>query len=124
MPFYRVILRGYNFPGSVIGEKGRYGLYTTRWVQALNPKRAERKAVAMVWRDPLLAPPAAKSDAERAYLRLEKVEAVRQLPRRRGGGATWFKEEDDVASSSSWWTELKPRFAWREWLVSRTHIAR
>ncbi len=113
MPFYRVMLRGYNFPGSLIGKSGRYGIYTTRWVQALNPKRAEHKAVAMVWRDPLLALPTAKSEADRAYLRLEKIEAVRRLPRRRGGGATWFREEDEVASSSSWWNELKARFTWR-----------
>jgi hypothetical protein len=94
MPFYRVMLRGHNFPGGPIGEpKQRFGLFTTRWVQALNPKRAERKAVQMVWNDPALAIPSPRNPEERAWLTLEKVELVRRLPRLRGGGATWFEDE-------------------------------
>lgn len=95
MPYYSVMLRGYNFPGHPIGKPmQRFGFFTTRWVQALNEKAAELKAVEAVWDDPELAIPPAAHDEDRAYLRLEEIKQVKSLPRMRGGGATWFEEED------------------------------
>jgi hypothetical protein len=94
MPYYRVLLRGHNFPGDPIGEPaGRYGFYTTRWVQALSSKRAELKAVDAVWIDPSLAIAHANADESPAWLTVEEMEQVERMPRERGAGATWFAEE-------------------------------
>ncbi len=109
MPFYRVLLRGYNFAGTPIGKRGRFGLYTTRYVQALNARRAELKAVALVWRDPKLAQPAPRTDADRARLIVETVEKIKSLPLRRGGGATWFRE-GEAEPEFTWLQKLKARF--------------
>jgi hypothetical protein len=94
MPFYRVMLKGYNFAGTPIGQRGRFGLYTTRYVQALNARRAELRAVALVWRDPKLAQPKPRTDADRARLIVESIVKIERLPLRRGGGATWFPEDE------------------------------
>ena len=98
MPYYRVMLRGHNFPGDPIFEPGkRFGLFTTRFVQAVTAKRAEGKAVALAWRDPELEIPPARKDEERAWLTLAEVECVHRLPRFRGGGATWFSDAESQA---------------------------
>ena len=108
MPFYRVMLRGYNFAAAPIGKRGRFGLYTTRYVQALNARRAEFKAVALVWRDPKLVQPAPRTDADRARLIVETVEKIKCLPLRRGGGATWFRE-DEAEPAPSWLDRFKAK---------------
>ena len=96
MPYYSVMLRGSNFPGDLIGESQKVGFYTTRWVRALTPKRAELKAVQLVWKDPMLDGLEYPDDPdEKAYIRLEDIQKIDKLPEFRGGGATWYVEEDD-----------------------------
>lgn len=111
MPYYRVMLRGHNFSGAPIGKRGRFGLYTTRFVQALNAKRAEYKAVALVWRDPKLAQPAPRNDTDRARLTVDSITKIERLPLRRGGGATWFREEEKP--EPSWLRKLTARWGFR-----------
>ena len=93
MPYYRVIIKGYNFPGQKLGKpKKRYGLYTTHWVEALDPQDAEQKAVHRAWNDPKLAIPYPKRPEDRAWLKVEKIQKIAKLPRFQGGGAIWFEE--------------------------------
>lgn len=95
MPNFHIFLRGYNFPGHLIGEDRTVGFYTNRWVRALSAKRAELKAVQMVWDDPMLESlEFPQNNDDRAYIRLEEIEKIDRLPKNRGGGATWFLEED------------------------------
>ncbi len=96
MPFYSVMLRGFSFPGHLIGKSERVGFFTTRWVRALTRKRAELKAAELVWKDPMLDGLEYPDNLdERAYIRLEEIQKVDKLPKSRGGGATWYVEEDD-----------------------------
>ena len=95
------MLRGRNFPGHLLpgyqkGEEQKAGFFTTRWVQALTPKRAELKAVAHVWNDKMLDDlEFPENEEDRAMLTVESIDKVRKMPKMRGGGATWFVEEDE-----------------------------
>ena len=95
MPFYRCLLRGEHIPGEVIGSAGLYGFYTTRWVQALNPRRAELRAVEAVRRDPKMAVPDGVPRSPDARVHVEEIERIPRLPRFRGGGAIWFAEDGE-----------------------------
>jgi hypothetical protein len=95
VPFYRCFVRGEHFPGQLIGADDSYGFYTTRWVQALNRKRAELRAVEAIRRDPSFALPDGAPEPADARVYVEKIEQVARLPRFRGGGATWFSEKED-----------------------------
>lgn len=92
MPNYRCLIRGYDFPGEVVGAAGLHGFWTTRWVHALTVKRAELHAINAVWRDPKIVPNGYQLPG-RPHLRVETIERIEKLPRSRGGGATWFVEE-------------------------------
>ena len=94
MPFYRCFIRGEHIPGEVIGSTGLYGFYTTRWVQALNRRRAELRAVEVVRRDPRMGVPEGVPQSDAARLYVEDIEQIPRLPRFRGGGASWFAESD------------------------------
>jgi hypothetical protein len=94
VPFYRCLVRGENFPGEIIGEAGIYGFYTTRWIQALNEKRAELRAVEALRRDPKLALPRDFPVPANSRVYVERIQQVSRLPRMRGGGATWFRQEE------------------------------
>jgi hypothetical protein len=95
MPYYRCFVRGEHIPGEVIGSTGLYGFYTTRWVQALNRKRAELRAVNAVRRDPRMALPEGVPTSPHARLYVEEIDQIVRLPRFRGGGATWFAEDEE-----------------------------
>lgn len=105
MPNWRCFIRGTGFPGAYFGDDQLYGFYTTRWVQALNRRHAERKALAMMRVDPRLQPPKPRfpwqrrADMRHARIHFERIERVRHLPRMRGGGATWFSETPDPSSA-------------------------
>lgn len=51
MQVYRVVLHGQNFPGTILGEAGRIGFYTTRFVDAEDPNAAEKAALALLRSD-------------------------------------------------------------------------
>ncbi len=71
------------------------GFYTTRWVQALNPKRAEYKAVALVKRQMVadVSEEALKKSDARMFV--EEIEKVDHFPRFRGGGVVWYPMDDE-----------------------------
>ena len=101
MPFYRCFIRGENFPGECIGSTGLYGFYTTRWVQAVSPAKAELEAVAALREDPSFALPEGVPASGKARVFVEEIVQIRKLPRMRGRGATWFTDdgEDDPRAS-------------------------
>ena len=65
-------------PGDFVSESEKAGFFTTRWVQALTPKKAEIKAVELVWNDSMLDGLEYPDDPdERAYVRLEEIQKVK-----------------------------------------------
>jgi hypothetical protein len=95
------MLLGYNFPSHLspdtsIEKFKKVGFYTTRWVRALTAKRAELKAVELVWKDPMLDGLEYPENLdERDFIRLEEIQKVDKVPKFRGGGATWFVEDEE-----------------------------
>jgi hypothetical protein len=55
MKKYKVTLDGQNFEIEFDGKVQRLGFFTTRWVEAVDSKEAELKAVELVKNDELLA---------------------------------------------------------------------
>ena len=106
-------------PVSPVGPSGtsdRYGFYTTRWVQALNPRQAERKALALLRKDPSFERPKQrfpwdrKLDLSAARIYFEEIERIARLPRKRRIGAVWFPEsaESERAGTA---TSMRERLA-------------
>ena len=95
MPFYRCLIRGENFPGECVASEGLWGFYTTRWVQALNVRAAELKAVAAMRKDPSFKAPPGAPRSRDARVYVEEIVRIDRLPRFRGRGATWFSDAQD-----------------------------
>ncbi|MDB5704205.1 MAG: hypothetical protein JWN66_1321 [Sphingomonas bacterium] len=99
MPAWKCFIRGTGFPVGPMGNPGPYGFYTTRWVQALNRRKAETKALALLRKDPSFDKPkrrfswSRRPDLSAARVHFERIDRIAFLPRRRGGGATWFPED-------------------------------
>ena len=96
MPAWKCFIRGTGFP---VWPKGAaYGFYTTRWVQALNSRQAELKALALLRKDPSFERPkrrfpwSKEPDLSAARVHFEEIVRVVRLPRKHGLGATWFPE--------------------------------
>ncbi len=51
MKKYMVMLDGRNFEIEIDGKVQKLGFFTTRWVEAINPKEAELKAVELIKTD-------------------------------------------------------------------------
>jgi hypothetical protein len=90
MPFYRVKLEGENFPLSIDEEDVQTGFFTTRWVQALNKRRAELAAVDSIRKElrPSIRKPLEGEPPPMIYA--YEIERVSQLPLRRPKGFTFF----------------------------------
>ncbi len=54
MPWFRCLIEGENFPGSMIGKTAPVGFYTTRWVSASSPEEAEIVALEALRLEPNL----------------------------------------------------------------------
>ncbi len=52
MPWFRCLIEGENFPGSMIGKTEPVGFYTTRWVSASSPEEAEIVALEALRAEP------------------------------------------------------------------------
>lgn len=94
MPFYRCFIRGENFPGECIGSTGLYGFYTSRWVEAVSPAKAEIEALAALRKDPSFALPEGFTKPVSSCVFVEEIVQIRKLPPMRGGGATWFADDE------------------------------
>ena len=68
-------------------------------MQALNPRQAEGKALALLRKDPSFDPPkrrfpwSRQPDLSTARVHFEEVRRVARLPRKRRIGAAWFSED-------------------------------
>ncbi len=88
MPWYRCLIEGENFPGSIIGETQPVGFYTTRWIEASSPEDAETAALAAL----RLEPNFQIDDAEKtkdAKVYFEEIAEV-DGPGGVNSGAVWF----------------------------------
>ncbi len=96
MGLFRCFVRGENFPGQVIGQKGLYGFYTTRFVEADNCDEAELAALEILRSEPGLqiSSEELKKKEPQAKVYFEEINEVDastdQLPNK---GATWFEME-------------------------------
>ena len=110
MPYYRCLANGRNFPGALIGRDEPVGFYTTRWVQALNPRAAERKAIALLRRDPSFRSDGTPTPG--AHVVFESLERVPTLPLRRRVGAAWYGEGEEPKMTAG--ERLRDRIAARK----------
>lgn len=101
MPAWKCFIRGTGFPVGPMGTAGPYGFYTTRWVQALNPRQAESKALTLLGKDPSFERPkrrfpwSKKPDLTAARVHFEEIVRVTRLPRKHRIGAAWFAEDGE-----------------------------
>jgi hypothetical protein len=58
MVWFRCFIRGENFAAEVDGQRGLFGWYTTRFVEAASAEKAEELALQGLKAEPKLAPPA------------------------------------------------------------------
>jgi hypothetical protein len=90
---YRVFLRGENFVLEVSGQQGRFGFYTTRFVEAAGPEAAELLAVDLIRRDRTLA--AVKNTRDNPpMIYAKEIEEIAVKELRPGEGYTFFKMKD------------------------------
>lgn len=95
MPVYRCFANGMGYPGALFGEDGTMGFYTTLWVRALNPKKAELKAMEIVRTN--LAEDGIDYAGAHVHFEVVRVRSMRHLP----FGLTIYPEADDPPSSAS-----------------------
>lgn len=90
MPVYRVVLNGQNFPGIILGEAGRIGFYTTRFVDADDPNVAETVALELVRSDRSLDVSAAHRTLDARVLIEELDEVPAETERIPNAGFTFY----------------------------------
>ena len=75
MPTFRCLMRGENFPGTVLGEADPIGFYATRYVNAESANLAELAALDLLKHDPTLsvAPDARTKDAQVFFEEIEEL---------------------------------------------------
>lgn len=76
MPVFRCFIRGENFPGSLAGQPGLIGFYTTRFVEALSASEAELVALDLLRAEPefeLVRPEDRVEDAQVYFEQIEEV---------------------------------------------------
>ena len=79
MPKFRCVVKGENFPGSLIGEHGRrVGFYTTRWVEAPDANEAEMRVLAMLRDDETFARTAASERSPDATVFFESIDEMEE----------------------------------------------
>ena len=96
MPLFRCMIRGENFPGQLIGQKGLVGFYTTRFVEADNAEEAELAGLEVLRTDPDLEIRSEKLRQQEPLAKVyfeEIVEVAEDTDRVPNEGATWFGME-------------------------------
>ncbi len=90
---YQCFIRGENFPGELVGSKGCYGFYTTRWVEAESANEAEEVALRLLKDEATFNVISPKlREQYKAMVYFEKIEPVKATKRKRiNAGASWFK---------------------------------
>lgn len=93
MAWFRCIVRGENFPGALIGRKGRIGFYATRFVEANDPEKAEMKVLSTLRNEQELRIPRIRRSKHATVYFEEIVEvAVPSMRRRRTTGFTFYAQ--------------------------------
>lgn len=93
MPLFRCLIRGDDFPGSLLGQKNPVGFYATRFVEADSPKEAEMLALDLLRNDPTLdvAPDQRVQSASIFFESIEEVSiGTERTPNK---GFTFFEME-------------------------------
>ncbi|MBU1384890.1 MAG: hypothetical protein KKG14_13970 [Alphaproteobacteria bacterium] len=91
MAWFKCLIEGENFPGTLIQQDGLVGFFVIRCVEAETEEEAEAKALAALKQEPMFdLGGAAKPKDARVYFNeiVEIDEPLAQLP-----GATWFEME-------------------------------
>ncbi len=91
---FKVMLRGQNFLIMSDGQLQRLGFYTTRFVEAKDPKEAEMRAVQLVREDEKLKGCVKNERPNPPMLFLEEIEQVSRFPRNRGKGYTFYPDDE------------------------------
>lgn len=97
MPKFKVMIQGINIPM----EDGVYGFYTTRFVQALDAKRAELKVVDQIRNEIRETHSVDSLKSAKASMDLKDIQSVDNFPRRRGRGFCWFDQAEDGSGQSA-----------------------
>ena len=95
MMLFRCYIRGENFPGELILQKGLYGFYTTRWVEADSAEEAEILALEMLKGEQTFQVKSPKlREQSKAKVYFEEIVPVRVTKQKRiNAGAAWFEME-------------------------------
>ena len=78
MPLYRCFVHGKNFPGILVGSKKPCGFYTTRFVEADNPKQAELQVLELLRNDDSLQI-AVEHRTQDAQVFFEEIDEVSEI---------------------------------------------
>jgi hypothetical protein len=79
MKNFKVQLHGKNFLLNLDGEIKKYGFYTTIFVKAENPQKAEKMAVILTHQNPNLRETVLNENADRPKINLEEIKEVNFL---------------------------------------------
>jgi hypothetical protein len=91
---YRVFLKGQNFWMEIEGKLQKTGFYTTRFIEAQNPKEAEDMAVELIKNDAKLLANVSNEQSNPPILYIEEVEEVAMLQPK--PGYIFFPDEEVV----------------------------
>jgi len=96
MAWFRCFIRGENFAADVDGQRGLYGWYTTRFVEAASAEEAETMALQGLKAEPKLAPPAWYKPVATARVFFEKIAEIPagDVPAPQPG-FVWYAMESD-----------------------------
>ena len=76
MGWYKCVILGENFPGTLIGVPGPVGFYVNRWVEAASPEAAEQEALATLRTDANLQLPEGVEKPKDARVNFEEIHEV------------------------------------------------
>jgi hypothetical protein len=79
MKNFKVQLHGENFLLNLDGEIKKYGFYTTIFVKAENPQKAEKMAVILTHQNPNLRETVLNESADRPKINSEEIKEVNFL---------------------------------------------
>lgn len=99
MPFYRALLCGENFLVEFDGVVGRYGFYTTRYIEAENPDGAEAVAVQSLRDDGALREVVKNPPDDPPTLRVEQLAELPGPEDSATPGLAWYRMDP----AKRWW---------------------
>ena len=97
MKKYKVFLNGKNFWMKADGQPKLKGFYTTRFVEADTPEKAENLAVQLIREDPKLRKAVINEKTDPPMIYAEDIELLRTFEGVRvpGAGYTFYEEETE-----------------------------